>query len=214
MHISAFDLDHTLLKANGSFRFGQYLFRQKEFTFLNMVFLVLCYLGTIAGLLSLKRLHKINFSVLFKGKSRPYFQSLLSQFLDKELDNLLYRPVFEELQRAQQAGHCTTLLSSSPDFLVEAVAGRLGIMHCGATQYLVDEHGYFTAVGTMMDGVKKADVLLELAKSLNVSKKDIRTYSDSHLDLPFIEVAGHPIAVRPNRQLRKIAIQKGWKILK
>jgi phosphoserine phosphatase len=39
-------------------------------------------------------------------------------------------------------------------------------------------------------------------------------YSDSHTDLPFLEAVGHPVAVNPDRALRRIARERGWPILR
>ena len=38
-------------------------------------------------------------------------------------------------------------------------------------------------------------------------------YSDSHTDLPFLEAVGHPVAVNPDRELRRIAADRGWPVL-
>ena len=38
-------------------------------------------------------------------------------------------------------------------------------------------------------------------------------YSDSHTDLPFLEVVGHPVVVNPDRALRRIAAERAWPVL-
>jgi len=38
-------------------------------------------------------------------------------------------------------------------------------------------------------------------------------YSDSHTDLPFLEAVGNPVAVNPDRELRRIARDRGWPVL-
>jgi phosphoserine phosphatase len=38
-------------------------------------------------------------------------------------------------------------------------------------------------------------------------------YADSIHDLSFLELAGHPVAVHPDRQLARIARQRGWGII-
>ena len=38
-------------------------------------------------------------------------------------------------------------------------------------------------------------------------------YSDSVTDVPMLEVVGHPHAVNPDKELRKIATAQGWPIL-
>ena len=38
-------------------------------------------------------------------------------------------------------------------------------------------------------------------------------YSDSHTDLPMLEVVGNPVAVNPDTELRKIATERAWPIV-
>ena len=38
-------------------------------------------------------------------------------------------------------------------------------------------------------------------------------YSDSATDLPMLEAVGHPVAVNPDRALRRIAQMRGWPVL-
>jgi phosphoserine phosphatase len=39
-------------------------------------------------------------------------------------------------------------------------------------------------------------------------------YSDSYTDLPLLEFSGHPVAVNPDRFLRREALKRGWRILR
>jgi phosphoserine phosphatase len=38
-------------------------------------------------------------------------------------------------------------------------------------------------------------------------------YSDSHTDLPFLEAVGHPVAVNPDRALRRTPTERSWPVL-
>ena len=38
-------------------------------------------------------------------------------------------------------------------------------------------------------------------------------YSDSHTDLPFLEAVGNPVVVNPDRELRRVAEERGWPVL-
>jgi phosphoserine phosphatase len=37
--------------------------------------------------------------------------------------------------------------------------------------------------------------------------------ADRKSDLPVLELVGHPVAVHPDRKLRKLARQRGWEII-
>ena len=38
-------------------------------------------------------------------------------------------------------------------------------------------------------------------------------YSDSSTDIPMLEIVGHPYAVNPDRELRKVAAANEWPVL-
>lgn len=213
MQIHAFDLDHTLLRVNSSFEFGKYLFLHKHLSFAQMLLLSVCYIFHCLHFINVQTLHHINFTCLFKGKSRPLFRKLLEKFLDEKLTGLIYQPAYEALLAAQRSEHFVALMSSSPDFIVEAIARRFGILHMQATTYLVDRQEFFQALGPIVNGAEKAKTLNKLVNELQVSKENSYSYSDSHLDLPFLFEAGHPIAVQPKRSLMKISKKLSWTVL-
>ncbi|TXT36729.1 MAG: HAD family hydrolase [Comamonadaceae bacterium] len=51
------------------------------------------------------------------------------------------------------------------------------------------------------------------ARSLDFSQVESTFYSDSINDLPLLEKTTHPIATNPDERLRKIATERGWRIL-
>lgn len=213
MQIHAFDLDKTLLTSNSSYCFGKYLFCHRRINFFTMLYLVFLYTAHTLGFIRMRRLHELSFESLFKGRSKAYFQQEVAAFLDEQLDDLIYLPAFEEFRGAKAHGSYTIIISSSPDFLVDQIAKRLGFSHSAATTYQNDVAGNFSSLGQVMDGNVKAAALTELANGLHVTRENIYAYSDSHLDVPFMEASGNPVAVRPDKQLRQISLQKGWRIL-
>ena len=65
-----------------------------------------------------------------------------------------------------------------------------------------------------LHGEGKAAALRELAGASTASTSTASTaYSDSHTDLPFLEAVGNPVAVNPDRELRRIAEERGWPVL-
>lgn len=213
MYISAFDLDYTLLSCNGSFSFGKYLYAHKQFSLLNMLYLVSCYARHTIGMTSIQQLHELNFDYLFKGREKHLFESFANRFITEHLNDLIYQPAFKAIQQANQNGHFIIILSSSPDFLVKRIAAKLGVFTAEATVYHTDSNGCFSTLGEIMDGSKKAEILTMHANRLEVSKENLYAYSDSYLDLPFLEASGNPIAVQPSRKLRQISLIKKWTIL-
>jgi phosphoserine phosphatase len=63
-------------------------------------------------------------------------------------------------------------------------------------------------------GVGKAEAVRELAEREGLALASSTAYSDSHSDLPFLEVVGNPVAVNPDRALRRIAAERDWPVLR
>ena len=52
----------------------------------------------------------------------------------------------------------------------------------------------------------------ELAVTDDIDLAESFAYSDSITDLPMLEAVGHPVVVNPDRDLRRIALERGWEI--
>ena len=59
----------------------------------------------------------------------------------------------------------------------------------------------------------KADCVRALAEQEGYDLAECTAYSDSHTDLPFLELVGHPVVVNPDRKLRRVAAERQWPVL-
>ena len=67
-------------------------------------------------------------------------------------------------------------------------------------------------VGGPLSGQRKARAALEVAATLGVDMQQSYAYADSYADREILECVGHPVAVNPDRRLRKLARREGWQI--
>ena len=81
-----------------------------------------------------------------------------------------------------------------------------------ATRAAVDEEGLYTGeLEYYAYGPTKAEALHELeSRGLDLSAS--YAYTDSHTDLPLLEAVGNPVAVNPDRELRRTAEERQWPI--
>jgi HAD superfamily phosphoserine phosphatase-like hydrolase len=165
------------------------------------------------GLLSMQNLHHFVFKALFLGKSSHLINSFVSKYLDQHFETSLYVPAWERFVKAKKRGDYVIILSSSPHFLVEAIARRLGVDAWDATHYQVDKDEKFCRISRQMQGEDKAKYLHKLSKEFKIPTTEITAYTDSHLDLPFLKAAGKAIGVNPDRVLRKICQRNQWEII-
>ncbi len=210
MKFSVFDLDRTLLSKNSSFEFCKYLYKNRIFSFF---FVVQSFVYAIRHKyfgLTLEQLHRRVFEKFLRGMSLKVISEYVYSFVERELENLLYLPAFERLRRAQHEGQFTMILSNSPGFLVGAIASKLQVDDWRASEYKVDKDQKLCEIALILHGEAKAFWVHAMSLYLGIQKQDITAYSDSHLDLPFLEAAGAAVVVNPDRILKKISEEKNW----
>ena len=212
-HLAVFDLDRTLVADNCSLDFCRYLVSKKVLPSSSLLYSLFYYVQHVFLGMSLSELHNRVFEHLLRGKSLEQLEEKVEPFLQNYLFSQVYPPVLAALRLAQHLGYYTLILSNSPSFLVEKIATFLGVNEWRATQYAVDTERKLCHITSVMQGEDKASCVQEIADKLCIGKEQITAYSDSFLDLPLLLKAGTPIAVNPDRKLRRFSKQNKWLIL-
>ena len=210
MKFSVFDLDRTLLSKNSSFEFCKYLYRKKVFSFFFIVQSCIYYVRHKYLGMTLEQLHHGVFKKLLRGVHIQVLSDHVSSFIDQELEGLLYFPALERLRKAQHQGQFTMILSNSPAFLVSFVASKLKVDDWKASEYKVDKDQKLCQISSILNGKDKALWVDKIIQYLKIQKQEVTAYSDSYLDLPFLQSAGVPVVVNPDSRLRKISKERNW----
>lgn len=211
--ISAFDLDHTLIKTNTSALFYYYLIRKKVFHPLAVFRSVFYSFRHYFFDLSLKDVHEKVFEKFLKGMSLEFLNEHVQGFLKEDFFKHIYYPAFHELRRAQYEGHHTVILSASPSFLVGAISEYFGVFHWRSSDYRIDEKGELAAIDHVLLGDEKAEYIEKLARELDTNIEHVTAYSDSIVDLPFLLKAGKGIAVNPGRSMKRMCEKHQFEII-
>ncbi len=106
------------------------------------------------------------------------------------------------------------IISSSGTEVVEPIGDRLGVDLAIGTQMAIEDGHYSGEILFYAYGEGKADAMRALAEERGYDLATSYSYTDSHTDLPMLEVVGHPVATNPDNELRKIAEERGWPILR
>jgi phosphoserine phosphatase len=101
------------------------------------------------------------------------------------------------------------IVSATLQEIVQAIADDLGFDGALGTICEVENGVYTGRALRALHAQGKAACIRELGYDLTEST----AYSDSHTDLPFLEAVGHPVAVNPDRALRRIAAARDWPVL-
>src|SRR6266511_2586531 len=127
-----------------------------------------------------------------------------------DLDIYLEALDLMELHRA--LGRKVFIVSSSPEEVVRPLAEHLGQVEVIATRAEVVDGKYTGEIEFYCYGEGKAARIRELADEQGIDRSGSYAYSDSITDLPMLEAVGNPVAVNPDRDLRREAEKRGWQI--
>lgn len=111
-------------------------------------------------------------------------------------------------------GDVLAIVTGASPYAARPLARRLGIPHVVASELEVDDQGKFTGnfVAPLCYGAGKIERTEKLARALGFSLRDAVFYSDSITDLPLLEAVAEPVIINPDSRLRRVAIQRGWRI--
>jgi HAD superfamily hydrolase (TIGR01490 family) len=210
-----FDLDRTLIAGSSAFEFGRAAYK--------------------AGMLNRRQLARDAWeNILFRlkgstdertdalkkrigealaGTSVRDLQRLAPQVLAGVLPRL-YPQMLEIAYEHQDAGRPVFICTAASQEMAELMAivltfdGAIGsVSEVREGKYTGREGGPF------MYREGKATALRELAAREQIDLAESYAYTDSESDLPMLRVVGHPVAVNPDAELRRIAVQEGWEVL-
>ena len=121
----------------------------------------------------------------------------------------------KQIEEHRRQGHIVAIVSGATSYAVRPLARYLGLgTDFLATQIEVND-GRFT--GRVLEpacyGPGKVTWVERFASERNVNLEQSYFYTDSISDRPLMDRVGHPVAVNPDRRLRRYAQERGWPIV-
>jgi len=147
--------------------------------------------------------------LLLRGRTPDEMRELVAESMERVLRPLVYAESLDLVQRHRKRGEPVYIVSATLQEIVEAIADDLGFDGALGTVCEVVDGAYTGKAIRALHAEAKADCIRSLDYDLDAST----AYSDSHTDLPFLEAVGHPVAVNPDRKLRRVATSRGWPIM-
>jgi HAD superfamily hydrolase (TIGR01490 family) len=147
--------------------------------------------------------------LLLRGHTPEEMRELVAESLETVLRPLVYAQSLDLVERHRRRGEPVYIVSATLQEIVQAIADDLGFDGALGTVCEVVDGAYTGKAIRALHAEAKADCIRSLDHDLAAST----AYSDSHTDLPFLEAVGHPVAVNPDRALRKIAATRDWPVL-
>jgi|Deesub1362B_J571_1020462.scaffolds.fasta_scaffold01445_8 HAD superfamily hydrolase (TIGR01490 family) len=213
IRLAIFDVDGTLIQGTSAERmFVRFLFRNGCLKKRNLFFFLLMipWYFLKGGIDQVKGRNKM----YLRGMSRQEFQKLVRSFSRSELKRLFSDGVLLRLKELKSKNYFVILLSGSLQELVDEIASAAGAdLAVGVHLEYADDRVTGRICGIYPFGRDKVLALRKVIDFESVNWKDSWAFADRLADLPVFRLVGHPVAVSPERRLRKLALREGWEIL-
>lgn len=214
MTLALFDLDNTLLNGDSDYEWGQFLVSKGlvdpvAYETENQRF----YGQYRAGTLDILEYSAFSFGPLSE-RSMAELATLHQQFMDEVIHPILPEKSQQLVAQHRAQGHTLVIITATNSFITRPIAHAFGITHLLATEPKIINGRYTREVeGTPCFQHGKVTRLQQWLENRTETLAGSYFYSDSHNDLPLLEMVDNPVAVDPDDTLRAVAEQRGWHIM-
>ncbi len=152
-------------------------------------------------------------SQLVSGWDVQTVRDIIAETLHHIVDPIVYDEAIQLIADHHAAGRDVIIVSTSGAEMVEPIGRMLGADHVVATRLEVADGKYTGKIRFYAYAENKAKAITDLARKRGYDLAECYGYSDSITDVHMLEVVGHPHAVNPDKELRRIAVERGWPVL-
>ena len=214
MALAIFDLDNTLLAGDSDHAWGEFLVEQQlvnvdHYRQGNERF----YQDYCNGSLNIEQYLAFCLAPLSQF-SLQELNRLHQQFMHSHIEPIILPKALKLLNEHRQAGDTLLIITATNDFITHPIAQHLQVDAIIATTCEIVNQQYtgkHIGIPSFQEGKiqRLQQWLIDNPQSLDGSY----FYSDSHNDLPLLQLVTHPVAVDADEQLTQFAKQNNWKIL-
>ncbi len=152
--------------------------------------------------------------VFLNGLPVEELRTIVEEAVESAFRPHVYRDALDLVERHRERGERSFIVSAALQEIVDALVSELGFDGGIGSTAEVEDGVYTGRLARRLDGKAKAEALAELAVADGIDLGESTAYSDSASDVPFLEAVGHAVAVNPDRRLRAIAAERGWRVLR
>ena len=210
-----FDLDKTILATSSTWALGTPMRRSGLISSRALAYGLIAqipYLLVGAGTQRSSTLME-HLALMSAGISRRDLVEVVEGALTTAIEPAVYAEALDLIEGHRRAGHDVVVVSASISEMVTPIARLVGADRAVATHMEVGEDGLFTGrISRSMLHSEKVVALREDAASHGIDPARCWAYSDSISDEPMLSAVGHPVAVNPDRDLRRLAQERDWPV--
>lgn len=206
-----FDIDGTLLPGTSCERlFFRHLLHRKIIGLRNLISFGIRGVALIPG--GLAYALKANKGYV-RGFSPDYMAGIGREFFKDHVSKRISAKGISRIEEHRRNGDKIMLLSGMPEFLLRNFSEHLAIdEYIGSTLEVNKEMFTGRTIGPFPLAEGKIEVLRPLLEKYRLDWSDLTAYADHGLDRCLLEKVGHPVAVNPRDDLKRIAENNGWPV--
>jgi HAD superfamily hydrolase (TIGR01490 family) len=146
--------------------------------------------------------------------NKEKLNTLHQQFMAEKIEPIILPKALELLKNHRERGDYLLIITATNHFVTGPIANRLGVDAIIATDpEMIDGNytGKVTGIPCFQEG--KVTRLNDWLSANPYTLEDSYFYSDSHNDLPLLQLVTNPIAVNPDETLEAHANEHLWPVL-
>jgi len=213
--LAIFDLDNTLLRGDSDHAWGEFLVEQgavdrTRFASENNRY----YAAYLAGTLDIYEFLEQHQLRPLAEHDRATLERWRTEFLREKIAPLISPAARALVEQHRARGDTLLIVTATNSFITAPIAAAFGIPHLIATEP-EEVNGQFTGkvagVPSYREG--KVERLSEWLQDRHENLDGSWFYSDSHNDLPLLNLVDHPVAVNADATLADYARARGWTMI-
>ncbi|SFF51455.1 HAD-superfamily subfamily IB hydrolase, TIGR01490 [Fontimonas thermophila] len=213
MRLAVFDLDNTLLAGDSDYLWGRYLVEHglvdgDTYARENERF----YREYQAGTLDIHAYAAFALQALVDG-DLDMLRALRARFVAERIAPIVAPGARALLERHRRDGDCLLITTATHRFVVEPIAELLGVEHLLATEPEIVDGRYTGRIAGIPNFQSGKVLRLRQWLADRPACTHMSCYSDSHNDIPLLELADRPVAVDPDPVLAALARARGWPVI-
>ncbi len=214
MALAIFDLDNTLLRGDSDHLWGDFLvelgvvdaelYRQANDRF---------YREYNEGRLDIFEFLRFSLKPLSEHPPERLYR-WRERFVSERIEPIILPAGLALIQEHREAGDTLLIITATNGFVTAPIAQRLGVPHLIATTpEKIDGRYTGRVAGTPSYKEGKIERLNQWLAEHRHDLAGSCFYSDSHNDIPLLEVVDRPVAVDPDEALMQHAGERGWPVI-
>jgi len=161
-----------------------------------------------------RRLFNEVFFRAYRGMDQDWLRQMQEALFEEAVRPTIYPGAKRLVEADRVRGYQPVLVTGEMDFALFPLVRYFGFdaVICNS---LVYENGAATGevVRPLIAEREKVAAIIRVCDEQRVAISESKAYSDSFSDVPMLESVGNPVAVNPDRRLRRIAVERGWPVL-